>query len=319
MPKLAGPMFSLEAKGTTKKTLSYQNRPSGAAVTKYSKPGSINPFESSFTQKNQRGIIALLVAQWQTMTTAEKLVWETAAKQAGALLTGYSQFIKTAQIHLTRDHGLCAYYTMNEPTGPTINDLSGNAIHGTLLPTYPSDCPTRTIGANPKFGNSLSFDGSNNYATIPHNTNLAITDNVTIEMWYKVNTLTAAKTTQMMLTFFDASYISLVADNKKTAQISFSIGGVQRVLISSTNSHVKKWTHLLTTWDGTNIKIYINGVLDITSPAYAGVLALGTATKKIGKYNYPNYEYEGKIDEIRIYKRALSAPEVAKHYQIFCR
>jgi hypothetical protein len=76
----------------------------------------------------------------------------------------------------------------------------------------------------------------------------------------------------------------------------------------------KTWTHVASTYDGATLKIYINGVLD-NSKAVTGatcankdVLAIGAKYKPSG----PIYEafLDGALDDLRIYKRALTAAEI---------
>ena len=98
MSKATGPLLSLSASKTFKKTLTYQRRPSGHAVYKYTKPGDVTPFTPSIAQEAQRARIGDLVAQWQALSGAEKEVWNEAAKEADYIGTGYHYFIHKSAV-----------------------------------------------------------------------------------------------------------------------------------------------------------------------------------------------------------------------------
>jgi hypothetical protein len=99
MSKVKGPMMSLSASKTLKKTLTFQGRPSGCAVYKYTKPGDVNPFTPSVSQETQRARIGALVAQWQALSEAGKAVWNEAAKNVNYVGTGYHYFIHKSALN----------------------------------------------------------------------------------------------------------------------------------------------------------------------------------------------------------------------------
>ena len=88
--------------------------------------------------------------------------------------------------------------------------------------------------------------------------------------------------------------------------------------ITSTNSYVGQWVHCVGVRQGSNKYLYFNGVVDVNGPCQ-GVLT-GRTTKVVAGaiYNYEQSKYyqlfNGKIDDIRIYDRALSSTEVLNLY-----
>ena len=72
------------------------------------------------------------------------------------------------------------------------------------------------------------------------------------------------------------------------------------------------------TYDGSNIKLYVNGVLDTTTPK-TGTLS-GDGCAQIGRYNTggcdnsPSSYFNGLIDEVRIYNYALTADQILMDY-----
>ena len=88
MPKVRGPLFSISARKSLGKVLTFQGRPGGAAVYPYKEP------KVPLTDKQiwQREKIAYLVSWWQSLSLADKAVWEAKAKGQGQ--SGYSYFIR---------------------------------------------------------------------------------------------------------------------------------------------------------------------------------------------------------------------------------
>ena len=73
------------------------------------------------------------------------------------------------------------------------------------------------------------------------------------------------------------------------------------------------WYHVMTTYDGANIKHYINGVLDSTFAETNSLVPSGNL--RIGSNHVPNGEFmNGDIGEVRVYPRALTAAAVFQNY-----
>jgi len=98
MAKVVGPALSLDASKSLKKTVTFQRRSSGNVIYPFQKPGGRAPFVPSAGQNTQRALIGSLVAQWQALSQSAKDVWETAAKRARYIGTGYHYFIHTQAV-----------------------------------------------------------------------------------------------------------------------------------------------------------------------------------------------------------------------------
>jgi hypothetical protein len=99
-------------------------------------------------------------------------------------------------------------------------------------------------------------------------------------------------------------------------QITFNAGdpsgegcGVTSNSLLSTN----KWYHIVGTYDGTVMKLYIDGALD-NSRSYVGGIPTSDDDLIIGGYYSTDFLSNSKIDDVRIYNRALSAAEVKQLY-----
>jgi len=69
------------------------------------------------------------------------------------------------------------------------------------------------------------------------------------------------------------------------------------------------WTHLAATYDGTTLKMFVNGT-QVSSKAVVGAMSPSTGLLKIGGNAIWGEWFSGMIDEVRIYNRALSATEI---------
>src|SRR2546430_13959271 len=69
------------------------------------------------------------------------------------------------------------------------------------------------------------------------------------------------------------------------------------------------WTHLAGTFDGAMVRLYVNGEL-VASQAQTAALTATAGTLQIGADSYTGENFAGRIDEVRIYNRALSAAEI---------
>jgi hypothetical protein len=81
--------------------------------------------------------------------------------------------------------GLVAAYGFNEGSGTTVIDASGNGNTGTI-----SGASWVTSG---KYGTALSFNGTNNWVTIPDNASLDLTTGMTVEAWVNPNSLSGRR------------------------------------------------------------------------------------------------------------------------------
>ena len=74
------------------------------------------------------------------------------------------------------------------------------------------------------------------------------------------------------------------------------------------------WAHVAFTYDGTNARSYLNGVLTATDPSTGTIPARGMPLH-IGAFDMTGYSiFAGSVDEVRIYKRALAASEINALY-----
>jgi len=100
-----------------------------------------------------------------------------------------------------------------------------------------------------------------------------------------------------------------LANNK--LQFVVSINNVQQKLASATALNANTWYHVAATYDGSNMKIYINGILDATKAQTGSVNSTGAFN--VGYLYNTSRNFNGKIDEVRVWKRSLSQTEISQN------
>ena len=219
-----------------------------------------------------------------------------------------------SQINL--DHGLVAYY----PFDGNANDVSGYNNN----PSYNNAKLTKDRLGNES--SAYNFNGTSSYMRIPNKKVLNISQKISISVWVRVLGFYQGKCHGNRIImkgdtdFLEGSYFMTFDDNSITKgnncykdivdeknQTFYSQG------VAANEYAVKKdiWQHLVYTDDGITAKFFVDcilrGTLNSTANTYANSYDLF-----FGKLNNPQYPYwfNGDMDEVRIYNRALSLDEV---------
>lgn len=162
-------------------------------------------------------------------------------------------------------------------------------------------------------GKCLEFDGSDD-VTSRTGTTFGITDQVTIMAWFKTNTLTYPGGHRMIFTAGDAAtYLSLSTISTNAPFVSMRIDGTQRTLSSGFNHKVNTWHHFAVTYNGTNIRTYVDGNLTNTSANFSGNVSFD-GTVRVGTYAVAGYAFDGFIDETKVFSSALTADQIRAEY-----
>jgi len=196
---------------------------------------------------------------------------------------------------------------MNEATGQYAIDFSGNGNSGQIY------CATRIrAGA---CGEALFFNGVNSYVAIPYRSINHPEKAVTVDLWFAVDSFDR----QVLVSTYNGGGYRLAFDdgNDLWWTVSTQKGDIS-VPVRHENILLHRWHHVAGTYDGSEIKIYLDGVLrnvaNGTGPIFytqpndvmLGVDA-GTGTDPDPQCN--GY-FKGGLDEVRIYNYALTYGQV---------
>ena len=114
-------------------------------------------------------------------------------------------------------------------------------------------------------GRSVAFDGSGDYLSVPATADFDLGSGKTYELWFKLDTISTNKLVAGSSNnhWFGIGYTSI---GGAASKVGFSVlDGSWNAVNSTTNIAVGSWYHVAATWDGTNVKLYLNGVLEATS------------------------------------------------------
>jgi hypothetical protein len=204
--------------------------------------------------------------------------------------------------------GLVAAYGFDETTGRIAADASGFGNHG--------DIQQAVRIANSRFGKALKFDGVNEGVVVDNGNNsqsLALSTGMTLEAWvYPTAKMDGGRTiiTKVQSQSDYSEAYRLVANDTTNQPMSTIWTDESPVSVAgNTQIPINQWTHLATTYDGQNQTLYVNGVLVGTRPQ-TGAIPTSNGALQIGYNSAWGYTFQGYIDEVRIYNRALNNEEI---------
>ena len=201
--------------------------------------------------------------------------------------------------------GLVGYWAMEEGSGTTITDSSPPANDGTLHGDATWATPGR-VGAH-----ALALDGSGDYALVPDDDCLDITNAITLAAWVKPGQQATQDLVKKATSGSVDGYEVSLASGTSTMKPFFRLNGSYR--IDATTSYPydgNTWFHVAATYDGTTMRIYYNGVQEGSGVPGLPSIASNTVSLSIGAQNDGTRAFKGALDEVRVYNRALSATEI---------
>lgn len=209
------------------------------------------------------------------------------------------------------DQNVAGYWHFDEGTSTLAYDASGNANTGTL-----TNGPIWTSGASCKAGSCVSFDGTNDYVDVGTALLLSGTTDATWEAWvyptavpnaYHAGVLTKWDNAVAMYWWFGINNARNISFWRDSGNNFTSTGTIP----------LNQWTHISIVKDGSSIIAYLNGVESGRNDSYNwGTVTETTSVRGVvgAKNNGAADPWQGRIDGIRIYNRALTADEILAHY-----
>ncbi len=204
--------------------------------------------------------------------------------------------------------GMVSLYHFDEESNTQAVDSSGNN-HAAYL----ENNPTWTTG---KFLNALDFDG-NSYLNIPDAFDLNMTSEISLEAWVKWNIEPSTGNSQAQIINKNGDLQYQLQHSINNNNFEFAVQtNIERQVVSSNVSPVSdEWYYVVGTYDGANIKIYIDGQLE-NQVGLTGNIATSTSPVNIARRAVNNDRYfVGIIDEVSIHDNALSATEILAHFE----
>lgn len=233
----------------------------------------------------------------------EVRIWNTQRTASNIVSTMNSQLVGN-------ESNLVAYYTFNttgQGSGMTVVNNSTSAQSGAAA----VNGSTFGSASTPQYvvtGSSLAFDGVNDVINIPQSSSMNPTNQLTLEAWIYLN---------------NTSHQAIIHNWAPNNQYSLEIFNNEAYFVISTNTGVlglgsgttfpiNQWVHLVAVYNGSSMHIYENGVLKSSTTKTGNIASNGTS----GFLTIGNRDdggsgpLNGKLDEIRIWHRALTMAEI---------
>jgi len=193
-------------------------------------------------------------------------------------------------------------------------DISGNGNNGTGKNFDGNEV------VNGKYNKAFDFDGSNDYVNI---SSISFGQAFTVSAWIKPTAWGSSGDSYIHNLFcnengagstfcFRIGSKGQYALRQKLAAAIYQTNNAND-LESNSDLSLDVWQHVTASWDGSNIRFYINGALDRTQSA-SYTMDSGTHDFMVGHSPEQNRPYQGQIDELRVWNISLSATEVYQQY-----
>lgn len=224
---------------------------------------------------------------------------------------------KSFSIHvgeLPLGEGIVAAYAFNEDEGETAHDAA-NGYDGVI------DGSNWVQG---KYGSALNFANENgesegaDFVQVPETPALDLTESLTVEAWVRPRVLNSyAPVVTKARGVYDQSYELAAGGQDWGVPASFIVHKNHTPVWASSSEELppEVWSHLAMTYDGELMRLYVDGALVDTQPSeppHPDDSFWNDAWLNIGIGSNSGSAFDGKIDEVRIYDRALGGVEIEK-------
>jgi tetratricopeptide (TPR) repeat protein len=228
----------------------------------------------------------------------QKYFWRVdAEKSDGSVIKGKLWSFLTGR--------MIAWWKFDKAEGGVTVDSSGSGLDGRLM-------GDAQIISDPERGNVLSLDGEGDYVDCGNDLKFDITGEITISAWVKINK-------------FDKRWHTIIAKgdtawrlqrNRATDNIEFACTGLEvpsnrySAVLGERQMNDGKWHHIAGVYNGKKIYLYVDGELDVSVEATGRINTNGWKVLIGNNQQYPDREWNGLIDDVRIYSYALSEAEI---------
>jgi len=202
-----------------------------------------------------------------------------------------------------------AYWRLGEALGPIATDAKGNGTSGTYSSSGVTFAQAGGIVGDPD--PAITMDGSVGIVDLKPFPVLEPTTGVSVEAWVKPSNQLSGGIFQSPAQDYSSGYKLLAFNGHVRMYVAPTLATwayAESVTVPATG----KWTHIVGTWDGATIKIYVNGQFETSQPAASIAYGSPNQDAAVGQTN--GSPITGSIDEVAVYGIALSASQVMNHW-----
>ena len=203
--------------------------------------------------------------------------------------------------------GTIAWLKLDEGEGGNASDSSGNNNDGALVGD------PKWLPSGGKLGGALQFDGIDDYVDCGRDASLDITNEITIAAWVKTNDA-GNSDFNPYVTKGDAAY-GLKHHDTNNLEFVINDGAWHVAHYPVDSSFNGAWHHLVGTYDGKALKLYVDGTLKTTTPYPDCSIATNAFNLNIARNSEITERfYDGAIDDVRVYNYALGKGRITALY-----
>lgn len=207
-----------------------------------------------------------------------------------------------AALYAAGQETLIGYWKLNQTGGTTAVDSSDYGQNGTV--NGGANWSTRCNGVS-----TFDFNGSGNYISIPNAAHLQPTSALTIAGWIRGDSWSSGTDVDVIVRKGEGNpnnYQLAIADGRVALYLDDSdTNGIRGNTVLATD----QWYHVAAAWDGTDVRIYVNGQLDNTPTSRNGTIGTDTRPVYIGGRAGTDY-FDGMIYDVQFYNVALDQSQI---------
>lgn len=284
-----------------------------SSLIRYSFESRGNQVASSFASEMVSDIESFTDTQWHNIYNLDKGV-----VNAYYLIPHPTSTVaikgEESMLYIDVSAGRVGHWKFDELSEILAYDSSGNFLNATS-----TDLPTRLESTQCQVGKCMSFNGTSNYLRVPYDEKLDVVDEVSISTWVKVNQVGEIMGIIERSSSFNDSrdnyYMNIREDGSILGGTWNNNSQYYQYFDTPINGYIGEWVHLVFVDDGETTKAYLNGVLDGETNWGAHSIGTNERALHIGARGDGSSVFNGEIDDIRIYNRALSKEEITNLYE----
>jgi hypothetical protein len=144
---------------------------------------------------------------------------------------------------------------------------------------------------------------------VPDASSLRLGSAMTLEAWVRPSALGSVWRTVVFKERAGGMSYSLYANEASTRPVGQVFIGGEQNAVGSAPLPLDQWSHLAVTYDGSSLRLYVDGSL-VSTAAVSGSIEPSSGPLRIGGNSVWDEWFAGLIDEVRVYNRALSQSEI---------
>ncbi len=221
----------------------------------------------------------------------------------GATITTPDIITITIQDNDGLSNGLILNWAFDETTGNVVADSSGNGNQGTFF-----NAVSQGTGVS---GSAAVFDAWGELVKVSSNSALNPATAITLAAWIdQSGQLIICKGSEQQQYHLKGEWNGITFGAKINGAWKFYTG------LTPINN-LPQWRHVVGTYDGSTMRVYVDGVEIGTGKAVSGILSPSSGDFVIGGQATSGKSYMGSIDDVRVYNRALNSGEISALYNSF--